>query len=104
MITGGRSDQYQDSSEVLDIENESVTMASQMKSKGTGHGMGVVTINGENRLAVFGGNDGIKKLDSIELYNCQSKKWEIADIKLKEPHDSSFCFLSIKLSDIISEV
>ena len=109
MITGGygfdgydSACEYQNSSEVLDIENESVSLASPMESKRADHGMGVVTINGDNRLAVFGGYDGKIKLDSIELYNTQSKKWEMADIKLKEPHDC-FGFLSVKLSDIISE-
>ena len=45
--------------------------------------MGVVTINGEERLAVFGGSDGNNDLDSVELYNTQTEKWETTDIKLK---------------------
>ena len=60
MITGGYNDYegYLDSTEILDTEDGSVTMASPMNSKRGGHGMGVVTINGEERLAVFGGSDG----------------------------------------------
>ena len=33
-------------------------MASPIYSKRAGHGMGVFTINGKDRLAVFGGFDG----------------------------------------------
>ena len=107
MITGGSDDygsacEYRNSSEVLDIENESVSSASPMESKRADHGMGVVTINGDNRLAAFGGYDGRTMLDSIELYNSQSKKWETTDIKLKQP-TKMFGFLSVKISDIISE-
>ena len=60
MITGGYNDGSLDSTEVLDTEDGSVTMASPMNSKRDGHGMGVVTINGKDRLAVFGGYDGRK--------------------------------------------
>ena len=65
--------------------------------------MGVVTINGEERLAVFGGSDGRTWLDSVELYNSQTGKWETTDIKLKEGK-SNFGFLSVKLADVISHL
>ena len=69
MITGGYNGHYfhfndLDSTEVLDTEDGSVTMASPMNSKRTGHGIGVVTINGEDRITVFGGFDGRTRLDS----------------------------------------
>ena len=65
--------------------------------------MGVVTINGEERLAVFGGEDeNYRALDSVELYNSQTGKWETTDIKLKEAK-WGFRFLSAKLSDVISQ-
>ena len=51
MLTGGNSS----STEVLDTEDGSVTMATPMNSKRIAHCMGVVTINGIDRLAVFGG-------------------------------------------------
>ena len=63
--------------------------------------MGVVTINGEESLAVFGGYDGNNYLDSVELYNTQSEEWETTDLKLKEAK-SLFAFLSVKLADVIS--
>ena len=65
------------------------------------HGMDVVTINGEERLAVFGGYDGRTRLDSVEIYNTQTGKWETTDIKLKEAK-SEFGFLGVKLADVIS--
>ena len=100
MITGGG---YLDSTEMLDTEDGSVTMASPMNSKRAGHGMGVVTINGEERLAVFGGSNGITDFDSVELYNFQTEKWETIDIRLKIRR-INFGFLSVKLIDVISNL
>ena len=65
MITGGYDNGYLDSTEVLDTERGSVTMACPMNSKRFGHGMGAITINGENRLAVFGGWERRNALDSV---------------------------------------
>ena len=65
--------------------------------------MGVVTINGKDRLAVFGGWDGRNSLDSVELYNTLTGKWEMTDFKLNEAK-SHFSFLTLKLKDIISNV
>ena len=104
MITGGRSNlNCLDSTEILDYEDGSVTMASTMNSKRFAHGMGVVTINGKDRLAVFGGWDGMNYLDSVELYNTQTEKWETSDFKLSKAR-YDFSFLTIKLGDIISNL
>ena len=100
MITGGYR---KDSTEILDYEDGSVTMASPMNSIRSHHGMGVVTINDEERLAVFGGFDGITDLGSFELYNNQTGKWGTTDIKLKEAK-SMFGFLCVKLADVISHL
>ena len=78
-------------------------MASPMNSKRYAHGMGVVTINGIDRFAAFGGHDGGKNLDSIELYNNHTEKWEMADLKLSEAK-YGFGFLTIKLGDILSQL
>ena len=99
MITGGCGL----STEVLDTEDGSVTMASPMNSKRYRHGMGMLTINGEDRLAVFGGLNGRSSLDTVELYNAKTEKWETSDIKLSEPK-SCFGFLTVKLSDVIPEL
>ena len=102
IITGGFSYDYLDSTEILDTDFGSVTMGSPMNSKRDGHGMGIVTINGEDRVTVFGGSDG-KKLDSVELYNTQTEKWEMTDFKLSE-RKSQFSFLTVKLVDILSNL
>ena len=101
MISGGYDNGYLDSTEVLDTKNESVTMASPMISKRRHHGMGIVTIDGKDRLAVFGGFDGRTVLNSVELYYTQTEKWENTKIKLKEPNNG-FSFLTIKLGDFLN--
>ena len=101
MITGGGIENS-NFTEILDIRNGNVTMASPMNSKRLFHGIGVLTINGEDRLAVFGGdddNDG--RHDDVETYNCQTGKWETSDIRLNTPKQN-FGFLTVKLSKIIS--
>ena len=103
MITGGYSDGSLDSTEVLDTEDGSVTIASPMNSKRTRQGMGVITINGNDRLAVFGGSDERTLHDSVELYNTETEKWEISDLKLSEAR-SSFSCLTVKFGDIISNL
>ena len=68
--------------------------------------MGVVTINGEDKVAVFGGLEYPRRgneLDNIEFYNAQTQKWEMADFKLSEPK-VGFGFLPIKLGDILSQL
>ena len=96
MITGGFSDGYRDSTEVLDTEVGSVTMASPMNSKRVDHGMGLVTIKGKDRLAVLGGNS----FDSVELYNAKMDNWEMTDFKLSGAK-SGFSFLTVKLGVIL---
>ena len=106
MITGGvyRRHYFLDSSEILDTEDGRVTMASPMNSPRYNHGIGVITINGEDRLAVVGGlSDNDTKVDSIELYNTETEEWEITNIKLQTP-SSHFGFLSLNLRDVISKL
>ena len=106
MITGGFFDfsEIFDSTEIFDTDDGSVTMAGPMNVKRFEHGMGTVTINGEDRLVVFGGrSDEDAWLDSVELYNTQTQQWEITTIKLKEPK-ADFAFLEVKVGDIISEL
>ena len=99
MITGGYNHEkgHLNSTEILDTEDGSVTMASSMNFKRTDHGIGIVTINGEERLAVFG------RTTNLELYNTQTEKWDITNVNLKEVR-SGFGFLSVKLGDVISHL
>ena len=100
MITGGCN---VDSTEILDAKDGSVTMASPMNSKRRSHGIGIITVNGEDQVAVFGGHDGENELDSAELYNTQMEKWEMSDLKLSEPK-LGIGFLTIKVEDIFSQL
>ena len=65
--------------------------------------MGIVTINGENKLAVLGSYDGRNGLDSVELYNIQTERWEMTDFKLSEAK-YGFGFFAVKLGDILSQL
>jgi len=106
MITGGNFHDILDSTEVLDIDDGSVTMASPMNSERAWHGTGIITVNGEDRVAVFGGRQSLErgdKLDSVELYNTKTEKWEMADFKLSEVK-SAFGFLTVKVGDILSKL
>ena len=107
MITGGftpgrgKFSKRLESTEIIDVNEGSVSMASPMKFKRVCHGMGTITINGEDRLAVYGGFGGKKqRINSVEIYNTQTKKWETSKIKLKEPR-AIFSSLNVKLSDLI---
>ena len=97
IITGGTSI----STEIFNIEDGSITMGSRMNFARCNHGIGLITVNDEDRLAVFGGSyDGT---NSVEIYNTRTGKWEISDIKLKEP-TSGFGYLSLRLSDILPKL
>ena len=65
--------------------------------------MGVVTINGIDRLAAFGGYDGRNEHDSVELYNTKTEKWEMTDLKLSKAKEC-FNFLTVNLGDILSNL
>ena len=104
MITGGFDNgDFLDSTEILDPEDGSVTKASPMNSRRINHGIGVITINGQNELVVFGGYDGRTRLGSVEFYNTETEKWEYTDITMNEPKES-FAFLTVKRGDIICKV
>ena len=106
MVTGAYNS---DSTEIIDTTDESVIMGGPMNSKRRGHGMDVITIDGEERLAVFGGEDlhgrveWRNELDSVELYNNKTKKWEITHMKLREAR-SDFGFLKVVLADILAKI
>ena len=66
----------------------------------TEHGIGIVTINDEEKLAVFGGwGEKFKKLDNVEFYNAITKTWETSNITLNEPN-CAFTSLTFKPSDL----
>ena len=92
--------EYSKSTELLDTENGSIiTLATTPNSSRKSFGLGVVTITDEDRLAVFGGHDGRAKLDSVELYNVKTERWETSSLKLNDAKNK-FAYLSLKLGDI----
>ena len=103
IITGGRdvTGNVLGSTEILDTEDESVTMANAMATKRCGHGIGDVTINGEDRLVIFGGLSASvgRFLNNVEVYNAQFKRFKITKARLKEER-GDFGFLSVKLGDV----
>ena len=112
MITGGSSrfwpstngNEFESSTVILDTENGRVTQGSPMNTKRRDHGMGIVTINGEERLAVFGGSKSWQTmLDCVEVYDTKTRKWENTDIKLRVPKEG-FGYLNVKRKDIISKL
>ena len=103
IITGGFNvnAEHLTSTEIIDFEDSIVTNAAPMNFKRAGHGIGVLTLNNEDKVAIFGGFDEKNRLDSVEVYNQKKQKWELTDIKLKEPK-SSFGFVTID-SGLISQ-
>ena len=88
--------------EILDPETMSITIASPMNRRRSEHGIAVITINNENRLAVFGGyQDYFRDLRCFELYNTRTQKWEMTqEISLRKGMD--FGYLSVK-NEMISK-
>ena len=78
-------------------------MTSPLNIKRYGHGIGVITINGQEILAVIGGSDGSSLFDSVELYNIETKEWEISNIRLNGSGRTNLQILQIKLADILSK-
>ena len=105
IVTGGSNSTFShlDCTEIIDTDKRVSLTASPMNHKRVGHGIGVVNINGKERVAIFGGSyEFCHNLDSVELYNTETGKWEKTDIKLNEPK-IDFGFLTVRLSDIISK-
>ena len=90
LVTGGLSGltlERESSCEIIDTENGTVEMASEMNYARCSHGIGIINLNGKESLVVFGGTQGYGGIyDSIELYNTKTKKWELyKDLELNVP-------------------
>ena len=102
MITGGYTGEYSNSTEIIDVETRNVTEGPSMNSKRKGHGIGILIIDGQERVTVFGGSESYSTdkhvysdLKSVEVYNAQIEKWELTNIELSEPK-SGIGFMTIK--------
>ena len=67
-------------SEIINIDDNTITLGNPMNANRFGHGMAVITIDNEDQLVVFGDYDG----DSVETLNPRNRKWEVSDMKSKE--------------------
>ena len=112
IVISGGSDYYgnrHDTSEILNLQDNTITIGNPMNTKRIGHGMAVITIDNEDRLAVFGGYDGDKNwddkydvLDSVETLNPRTRKWEESELKLSK-EKAIFGYISLP-NDFISNL
>ena len=86
VITGGwYNGNTHDTTELLIVDDITILMpGNPMNTKRYTHGLAVITINGEDRLTVFGGNDdNDQSIDSVETLNPITREWEVSDLRLK---------------------
>ena len=107
IITGGfDTDRHSatNSTEILDLDKGTITMGSPMNFNRACHGIGIVTIEDEDKLAVFGGTTLEGDVhESVEFYNSKTKTWEPSkDIKLTGG-SNEFGFINVKY-DYISKL
>ena len=69
-----------------------------IKSK---HGIGVITIDDEDKLVVFGGV-GIPDVLKMEVFNTETQTWELPD--KQDCIGSGFSYLSVKNGAILSKL
>ena len=105
-ITGGAVDKknVHDSTELLNLEENTIIIGSPINTSRWRHGMAVITVDDEDRLAIFGGRDeNGDYLDSVETLNPRSRKWEVMNnLKLKESKEE-FGYISLP-NDFISNL
>ena len=94
------------STEIIDTVDGSITMGSSMRGRRHDHGIGIVTVNGVDRVSVFGGYGGIGSnkdyLKTVEIYSPESEKWEDSKFELKEAK-AYFGFVSVNNKMIMAD-
>ena len=95
------------STEIIDTDDGSITMASPMRGRRHDHGIGIVTVNDVDKVSVFGGYRGIGTrggdyLKTVEIYNPESEKWEDSKFELKEGK-AYFGFVSVNNKLIMAD-
>ena len=104
IVTGGYD---MSSTEIIDTDDGSITMASPMRGRRHDHGIGIVTVNDVDKVSVFGGYRGIGTrggdyLKTVEIYNPESEKWEDSKFELKEGK-AYFGFVSVNNKLIMAD-
>ena len=96
IVTGGTDyGYYLDSTQIINVDNGSVSNGARMNSKRCRHGIGILNINNQERIVIFGGKNDDDYLKTVEVYNTQAQNWELSNITLIEARES-FGFLTIK--------
>ena len=106
VIAGGEDSSWNkvDTTEILNLEDTTITPGNAMNTKRSSHGMGVITIGNEDRLAVFGnygsGNDSF----DLETLNPSTKMWEVSNLNIGRLEEKfSFGYISLP-NDFISNL
>ena len=96
LITGGFFYDFNDSTDIIDVENRRISEGPPMNAKRADHGIGVLNIDGQERVVVFGGcsHQGVYP-KIVELYNAQAPKWEPTNVELGVGR-IEFGFMTIK--------
>ena len=101
IVTGGRGDWDVpvESSEIIDVRNKTVISGPKMNNFRANHGIGILKIENQNRVIVFGGSmkyecpndpcDPEVPQDTVEVYIPEQQIWEPANFKLIKPR---YCF------------
>ena len=87
VVTGGRGSLFLNSTEIIKFSKDGIitTTAGYLNVPRLYHGMGIVTINEESRLIVFGGLTPYGRTDSIEEWDDITETWKISSLKLSQP-------------------
>ena len=90
------------STEIVDIDDGYIqTMSNPLNFARFGHGIGVITIDDEDKLVVFGGV-GIPDVLKMEVFNTQTQMWEVPD--KQDCIGSGFGYLSVKNGAILRKL
>ena len=98
IVTGGRDCDWNEMNltEIINVDDKSITNVRSMNFERFHHGIGILTIDDEDRVAVFGGYDGTDVINCVEIFNQEKQQWEIPNFKLMKPR-SQFGFITVKL-------
>ena len=87
LVTGGNGGRNLRTVEIINTQDGSCTLlTNKMVFPRLGHGIGILKIENQEKIAVFGGSDGKgNPQDSVEIFDIETKEWKLAEnIKLKE--------------------
>ena len=104
VIAGGESNGKLDTTEILNLEDNTITPGNAMNTKRSSHGMGVITIGNEDRLAVFGNGEGGNDSFDLETLNPSTRMWEVSNLNIGRLGEKfSFGYISLP-NDFISKL